>query len=429
MSKLFPKKYLSIIIDGADQAKFWLPYGKEKTHADQAAWKLRTHLMGAIAHGHGTYCYLYDDNCEQGNNVTIDTLHRVLVDLIKNNGSLPPKLYLQLDNTSKQCKGQWLFYYLAALVDHGVFEKIVVSFLPVGHTHEDIDQMFSRIAVRMRVRNAFDMEQMVDVVKHGYTYTLTGEHPKTEYVQSVVNFKGWVTEHIISQTQLEGISEYYQFRFQRRHGTDGRVVVQGRLWPGGRDLWTGVGIEKKITNATEMFKKGHCPHMVVKDFPPPIRHTPLDEKMIKKVTTGIEKLAFHQNISPASVASLMVILKRLGNPAAVHLPTLWKQNDIEILCMDETALLNTRLSCGEVQVDGSEENPEPKLKAIVGSFYLVKPQKNGGVKYDVAEVMQLGQKLEIDGKWHLSLSISLSISLSSSSNSSNSISNSSSNSN
>jgi hypothetical protein len=402
-SILFPKKYLSIIIDGADQAKFWLPYGKEKTHADQAAWKVRTHLMGAIAHGHGTYCYLYDDNCEQGNNVTIDTLHRVLVHLIKKNGSLPPKLYLQLDNTSKQCKGQWLFYYLAALVDHGVFEKIVTSFLPVGHTHEDIDQMFSRVATRFRTRNAFDMEQMVNVVRSSYTYTLTGEHPQTEYVQSVVNFKGFVKKHIISQTQLEGISQYYQFRFQRRHGTDGRVVVQGRYWPGGRDMWTGVGIEKKIANATEMFKTGHCPRLVVVDFPPPIRHAPLDAKMIKKVKAGIDKLAIHQGISAASVASLVVIVDRLGEPAAVHLPTRWDQEDVDLLCMDDAALQTARLSFlpGAAQVDGSEENPEPKIKAVVGSFYLVKPQKGSKVEYDVAEVKKLEQKQEVDGKWYL----------------------------
>jgi hypothetical protein len=42
-----------------------------------------------------------------------------------------------------------VFAYLKSLVDCGVFENIYVSFLPVGHTHCDIDQMFSRIAVYM----------------------------------------------------------------------------------------------------------------------------------------------------------------------------------------------------------------------------------------------------------------------------------------
>jgi hypothetical protein len=31
--------------------------------------------------------------------------------------------------------------YLAQLLNDGIFDEIYVSFLPVGHTHEDIDQV------------------------------------------------------------------------------------------------------------------------------------------------------------------------------------------------------------------------------------------------------------------------------------------------
>ena len=37
--------------------------------------------------------------------------------------------------------------YLSLLVEVGMFDYIKMSYLPVGHTHEDIDQAFSRIAV------------------------------------------------------------------------------------------------------------------------------------------------------------------------------------------------------------------------------------------------------------------------------------------
>ena len=40
--------------------------------------------------------------------------------------------------------------YLGALVDSGVFGRIVLSFLPVGHTHEDIDQMFSTFSKALK---------------------------------------------------------------------------------------------------------------------------------------------------------------------------------------------------------------------------------------------------------------------------------------
>lgn len=39
---------------------------------------------------------------------------------------------------------RYLLGFMAYLVEKGVFRKIKVSFLMVGHTHEDIDQVFSK---------------------------------------------------------------------------------------------------------------------------------------------------------------------------------------------------------------------------------------------------------------------------------------------
>jgi hypothetical protein len=40
-----------------------------------------------------------------------------------------------------------------------------VSFLPVGHTHEDIDQRFSVIARRLRMCNILSMQQMASFLR------------------------------------------------------------------------------------------------------------------------------------------------------------------------------------------------------------------------------------------------------------------------
>ena len=55
--------------------------------------------------------------------------------------------------TCRENKNRYLFAYLKLLVDCGNFDHIYVNFLPVGHTHCDIDQLFSRIGTYLRGDN------------------------------------------------------------------------------------------------------------------------------------------------------------------------------------------------------------------------------------------------------------------------------------
>jgi hypothetical protein len=43
-----------------------------------------------------------------------------------------------------------MFGFLAMLVERGIFKEIEVNFLPVGHTHEDIDTVFSLISQALK---------------------------------------------------------------------------------------------------------------------------------------------------------------------------------------------------------------------------------------------------------------------------------------
>ena len=62
-----------------------------------------------------------------------------------------------------------VFGFLHYLVLKGVFDNIYVSFLPVGHTHEDIDQMFSRFAVYLKGNNVYDMDELFTALKTSFT--------------------------------------------------------------------------------------------------------------------------------------------------------------------------------------------------------------------------------------------------------------------
>jgi hypothetical protein len=81
---------------------------------------------------------------------------------------LPPKLYLQLDGTTRQNKNQYLFGYLGGLIARGVFDEILVSFLPVGHTHEDIDALFSRFSKALTYCHARSRPELARVLKNGH---------------------------------------------------------------------------------------------------------------------------------------------------------------------------------------------------------------------------------------------------------------------
>ena len=45
------------------------------------------------------------------------------------------------------------------------FDVIKMSFLPVGHTHEDTDQAFSRIAVHLNRNDALTMDEFIKAIR------------------------------------------------------------------------------------------------------------------------------------------------------------------------------------------------------------------------------------------------------------------------
>ena len=230
-----PQQCLSCIIDGADQSSYGLPYHFVTTHATQGAWKVKTHLMGVLAHGRQAYGYTCIDNVKHGNNLTIQCLHQLLVDTWEREGQLPPTLYVQLDNTSKQCKGRYVLGFLGCLVEWGVFTEVVLSFLPVGHTHEDIDQFFSCVARYLRKHNARSRGEMLTCIANSY-HTKLGRAPITDNIENAANISDWLDQNsFLHDTKKRtrktrpqsGISKFHVFKFTRVQGV---TVMQVKQW-------------------------------------------------------------------------------------------------------------------------------------------------------------------------------------------------------
>ncbi len=62
---------------------------------------------------------------------------------------LSPTLRFQLDDCAKDNSNKYVFVYWSLLVAN-FFKEVFVSFLLVGHTHDDIDASFGRWSMKLR---------------------------------------------------------------------------------------------------------------------------------------------------------------------------------------------------------------------------------------------------------------------------------------
>ena len=319
-ARVNPERYLSIIIDGADQSKYSLPHFIERCHKSDATENIKMHLFGALVHGRGSFAYLIADHEEQGHNATINVLWKVLVALLKG-GPLPPVLFLQLDNTVRQNKGQFLFGFLDLLVEYGVFERVYTCFLPVGHTHEDIDQMFSRIALALRYRNAFTPEDLLRVVRRAFKFE--GNPPQVEYVTTWANFRSWMTPYTAGF--MKGVTNFRHFRIFR--SSVNRVVwVQAckRMSSFGNaiDPWRGLASDK--TTHTVAFTSGYGIPDLAKvyqkdrsELPDALRRQDVNIKTLDALGDKLATLSLNRPIfTPAAVDACNEILQLFKRPAA-----------------------------------------------------------------------------------------------------------------
>ena len=68
---------------------------------------------------------------------------------------LPKKLFLQLDNSTKDNKNRYVMAFFSLLIAQRIFKKMTIGFLIIGHTHEDIDAHFSNLSKLLKMKNTY----------------------------------------------------------------------------------------------------------------------------------------------------------------------------------------------------------------------------------------------------------------------------------
>lgn len=162
LGRTFPD-VLSIILDKWDSAKTTIPYFARSPGHWWSSVKhevLEQHVLGVLVHDQPNRNYFFTINSTIGGgaNLNMEGIRRVLVDLYADT-PLPRTIYIQADNASDN-KCWTMLLFLAMLVFHNYTNDIYLSFLLVGHTHEDIDQLFSILSRFLKgVGRVVDPEQ------------------------------------------------------------------------------------------------------------------------------------------------------------------------------------------------------------------------------------------------------------------------------
>ncbi|CAH3184920.1 unnamed protein product [Porites lobata] len=158
-AELCPKKFLSLIIDGMDQSKTNLPRANCLSN-DETYHFLRTHVTGAISHGNGrVFSFIDLMRWPHDSNLTLNVLLRIFIEIAETAAS----------PTYRECNNRYILGFCALLVEKEIFKEVYLSFLMVGHTHEDVDQFFSRISKRLRRIDSMTLQELLENIRQAHT--------------------------------------------------------------------------------------------------------------------------------------------------------------------------------------------------------------------------------------------------------------------
>ena len=237
------KKYMCMIIDGMTQKTTSLPHF-ERDPAWVGKDELGVHVIGSIIEDCGIHMEFSYKNVGDNTNVLIDNIHKGIQRMHDSRTAkkerFPEVLYLQLDNVYHN-KSKNLYTYLSYLVDRNVFRKVKVNYLLVGHTHEIIDQVFSRYSVALRRKMCLDITSLMEVAKTCYT-----PNPTVEHVQQVTNWFEWFLWNNSLRKSTCDLTWNHAFRIKRyvvptEDGEDGeteeKVLVHSKTlgWRSSRE--------------------------------------------------------------------------------------------------------------------------------------------------------------------------------------------------
>eukprot|EP00873_Tetraselmis_striata_P017394 jgi/Tetstr1/437658/TSEL_026325.t1 len=128
-----------------------------------------------------------------------------------------------MDNTVRENKNRNVAALCNWLVSIGICDVIHLVFLPVGHSHERVDQIFSRISLALSRSSAYTIEAFLDLVAKAFSPT-----PEIAELPLSLDFSEWLRPHF--QDHIQDISKPHKFEFTRDDAAASGGSLRTALW-------------------------------------------------------------------------------------------------------------------------------------------------------------------------------------------------------
>ena len=160
-----------------DQAKTTIPHQIRNSKTTDTMENLPVHCVSVFAFGgpKPILGFLNLPDLTKNSSMTVSILHRSITKQIEAHiekfGDLrnwPKRLHICFDNAVGENLNSNVFMYLGALVHHGIFERITVGTLLVGHTHNINDQSFSVYSKYLDKHEIISLQEMMKAFEENY---------------------------------------------------------------------------------------------------------------------------------------------------------------------------------------------------------------------------------------------------------------------
>ena len=210
---------LSVISDGMQQNHSTVPYEGNKF---QFTNNITMHLLGFLEHGQRLTIFRTFPNVSNNANLTIHCMLYQLNIYKQRCQKFPHKLNWQIDGGAENANKN-ILAFCEMLVSLRIIQEIVLTRLPTGHTHEDIDSHFGRIWTSTRSQTYSSPQEYKNLLERTTADKVTpidmvdvhvvGDYTKLfETYEVDKNFKHWTkNEFTQHQWKFEAIekSEHY----------------------------------------------------------------------------------------------------------------------------------------------------------------------------------------------------------------------------